>query len=390
MKGAPNIIVLMLCYFLANNIYVAVLGEVASDFAAPSEAAKATISAYQLGAVIACVVSSFTADYIGKLRFLTGGLLLAIGGSLGCYVAPNIDMLTAARFIQGAGAGIGFMMGFALAVDLYEPEQTLKIIAINGITVSLISAFAPYAGALIAELAGWQSVFIVVLALYSFVLINSQRQFPATANVRQDRLELRRSLMQIGQLMSSARFLSYAWLNGIFILGLFSTFTLVPFYLAKQLGLGPTGIGLFIGIATWAAFGSASLSSVLVYRRIGTDPAIALALVLGALGAAGLTLTAVGAPHSLTAIAACVTLYHLGFGLLYSGSISESLRVFKELTVKASSLRTIILSLGSFLGAMIGQALDDQQLVNLALVYLGVVVLASLAFASRNLSERIK
>src|ERR1700722_6393109 len=67
-----------------------------------------TITAYQLGIVVAMPMAGRVADNLGRKRVFVGAALLFTASSLLCGLATNIDMLIALRVMQAAG-GAAFM-----------------------------------------------------------------------------------------------------------------------------------------------------------------------------------------------------------------------------------------------------------------------------------------
>ena len=64
-----------------------------------------TLTAYSFGFSIGCFVLGLASDYWGRRLILLSGLSLAILGSSGSALAPNIHFLYITRLIQGLGCG---------------------------------------------------------------------------------------------------------------------------------------------------------------------------------------------------------------------------------------------------------------------------------------------
>lgn len=385
MKGAYNIIFIITCYFIVNGIYVPAMPNVAEYFHTGGGIVRESMTLFQLGALISCIIAGFFADHIGKKKFLVLGLSTAFAGSLLCMLTPNLTLLMVGRFLQGIGAATGFMMGFALAVDLYEPKETLKIIALNGIIVACASTFAPYIGGYLTHLWGWRVPFILMAPLFAIALINSIKTIPKQSLLHNS-LNLKQSLSEYIRVATNKTYICYAVLNAIYIGGLTFSISYLPFFYKNTLNLQESHIGLLVGAAIWLPFGVTSVFSTYLYERIGIDKSIYFALFLSLSGSVLVIFTAHTFQDILLPNLIGTVLYFLGFGMLYSGSISKSLSVFMSLTTKASSLRTIMISVFAFIGGLGAQYASDKNLMYYAAMLAFTTGLASLFFYLRGAS----
>jgi DHA1 family bicyclomycin/chloramphenicol resistance-like MFS transporter len=384
MKGAYNLILMIGCYFMVNGIYVPAMPNIAEYFHVEGTSIRETITIFQAGALLSCILAGFFADYIGKKNFLLIGLSTATLGSLTCLVASDINFLLLGRFMQGMGAATGFMMGFALAVDLYKPHETLKIIALNGIITSMISVFIPFIGGNLTEFWDWRATFIFITPLFAFALINSARSIPSSANVAKSDLDLSQGMREVVLLSTNKTYLGYAMLNGIFVGALTFSISFLPFFFKNIINLSEDYIGLAIGFAIWFPFGISSIYSVKLYDKFGIDKTISYALFICFASAVALIFTALFFQTQTLIILAFIYTYFLGFGLMYSGSITKSMSIYKELTTKASAIRTIMISFFSFCGSLLAQIANDTELLHLAFALTGTVILSMLFFVFRT------
>jgi DHA1 family bicyclomycin/chloramphenicol resistance-like MFS transporter len=384
MRGTLNIIFIIACYFAVNGIYVPALPNVAEYFHTSGEIIRETMTFFQLGALISCIIAGFLADSVGKKNFLLLGLCVALIGSVLCLITPNVTFLIIGRFLQGMGAATGFMMGFALAVDLYKPEQTLKIIALNGIIVSCISVLTPAIGGIITSQWDWHATFIFIIPFFVIALINSATQIPKEANIHREPFDLRQGILDYVKISTNRNYICYAILNALGIGTLTFSMSFLPFFYKDSLHVQANEIGILIGLSIFLSFGLSSIYSIRMYKKFGIDKSIYLGLFTSFAGASLMILTAYAFPRALMPNIIGTILFYLGFGTFYSGSISKSLRIFMDLTTKASSLRTIMISFFSFIGGLTAQYANEKNLMHLAIVLMATTLLNTLFFISRG------
>jgi MFS transporter, DHA1 family, multidrug resistance protein len=379
-----SIIFMISCYFIANFIYVPVLTGVATYFHGSDEAIKATMTFYQIGGVITCIIAGLFADFVGKKNFVVAGLILGTIGSITCFLSNSIEMLVVGRTIQGLGATSGFMMGFAVAVDLFETKRVIEIFALNGIIIAIICVVAPTIGGLLDSTFSWRGPFLVMPFVFLGATVACFYGLPAKANVRTSAVALAENLKEFGIIVTNLRYLSYALINSFFLASLAFSLSFLPFYY-KSLGFSGNQIGLLIGTVMFLPFGVASILSPKLYNRIGVDNSIKSGMYVCATAAMALLFNAYILNDYLPLTFGLIGLFFCGFGSIYSGTIAESLRVFKNATTKASSFRTITLAICSMAGAYVAQHFNDNNLVDLGFTYL---IISSLAIAMFSLRGR--
>jgi EmrB/QacA subfamily drug resistance transporter len=120
------------------------------------------IDAYVLA--VACVLLGAGAlgDATGRRRVFLAGLAGFTAMSAACAVAPTLDLLIAARVVQGAFGAALLAVSLALVADLYpDPRARAKAIGILAGVGAVAVVLGPVLGGLLVSWYGWQSVFWV-------------------------------------------------------------------------------------------------------------------------------------------------------------------------------------------------------------------------------------
>jgi MFS family permease len=115
---------------------------------------------YLVAATIAAPVYGRLGDVFGRRRLLFVALSLALPGSLLCAVAPTVETLTAARILQGLGAGGLMTMSQALIGEAVPPRERARYQGYLAAIAVTSSTFGPVAGGLLTEWLGWRSIFL--------------------------------------------------------------------------------------------------------------------------------------------------------------------------------------------------------------------------------------
>lgn len=99
-------------------------------------------------------------DAIGRKRAITIGFGIYVIGAILAIYASSIEVLLAARFVQGLGASAPRIIGLALVRDLYAGRQMARITSFVMMVFIIVPALAPSIGAGMIWLAGWHGVFL--------------------------------------------------------------------------------------------------------------------------------------------------------------------------------------------------------------------------------------
>jgi DHA1 family bicyclomycin/chloramphenicol resistance-like MFS transporter len=139
--------------------------------------AQLILTAFVLGMGAGTAIAGPISDATGRKPAIVGGFALYIAGAILAHYAPTIELLLAARVIQGLGAAGPRIVGLALVRDLYEGREMARVTSFAMTIFMIVPAVAPSVGAVIIGLAGWRAVFLafVVFALIAAVWLG-QRQ----------------------------------------------------------------------------------------------------------------------------------------------------------------------------------------------------------------------
>lgn len=114
---------------------------------------------------VAVGVTQTTSGWVGDRYGRRSAFIAALGaftiGSALCAVAPSIEMLIAARVVQGVGGGLLMPIAMAMVYELFEPEERGTAMGILGIAVMAAPAIGPVLGGAVVSSVGWRWVFLI-------------------------------------------------------------------------------------------------------------------------------------------------------------------------------------------------------------------------------------
>jgi EmrB/QacA subfamily drug resistance transporter len=140
------------------------------------------VSGYALAFGMTLVAGGRLGDALGRRRMMTIGLIGFVLSSAAVGFAPNAVLVVAARFAQGASAGVLTPQNSGLIQQLFHGRERARAFGMFGFTVSVSSAIGPVLGGLIIALAGeengWRWLFWVNVPVGLVALVAVARLVP--------------------------------------------------------------------------------------------------------------------------------------------------------------------------------------------------------------------
>lgn len=140
------------------------------------------VDAYTLTFAALLLTAGAAGDRFGCRFIFNGGLLLFCLASLTCALTPSVDILIAARSLQGAGAALILPTSLALLSHACSGDSVARSHAIGWWSAigGAVSAMGPVAGGLLITSFGWRSIFFVNLPVCLFSLWATNRYVTET------------------------------------------------------------------------------------------------------------------------------------------------------------------------------------------------------------------
>lgn len=132
------------------------------------------VDAYTVPFASLLITSGALADRFGRRRVFQTGLVVFGLSSLACAAAPSLELLVAARAVQGVGASMLTPGALAIVVNVMsDPRERAQAIGIWGAMFGLSMAVGPVTGGALVAAFDWRAVFWIngPLVLAAIVLV---------------------------------------------------------------------------------------------------------------------------------------------------------------------------------------------------------------------------
>ncbi|MEC3952813.1 MFS transporter [Nocardia sp. CDC153] len=170
-----------------------------TDLGAPLSKLQWIVDVYTLTLASLLMLSGATADRFGRKRVFRIGLLTFAAGSLLCSLAPTIEVLIGARFVQAIGGSMLNPVAMSIITTVFTGKvERARAVGVWGAVVGISTALGPMVGGVLIDTLGWQSVFWINLPIVAVAFALTSVYVPETKSATP------RSMDPIGQLLAMA------------------------------------------------------------------------------------------------------------------------------------------------------------------------------------------
>ncbi|MBA2676339.1 MFS transporter [Ramlibacter sp.] len=188
----------VLDFFIVN----VALPALQADLRASTGTVQMVVAGYGLANAAGLITGGRLGDIFGRRRMFMLGLLLFTLASLACGLAPNGDVLVAARVLQGMAGAVLQPQVLAMIALVYTGESRAKAFGAYGLALGLGAALGQLIGGVLIHLdiahLGWRSCFLINIPIGVAGLLLAPRFIPPLANTGASRLDL------VGMLLAAA------------------------------------------------------------------------------------------------------------------------------------------------------------------------------------------
>jgi EmrB/QacA subfamily drug resistance transporter len=157
--------------------------------------------AYTLASAVLLLVVGRLADLIGNKRiYLVGYAVFAVGSVLSA-VAPDVNVLIGARFVQGVGGAMLTANASAIITHTFPKRQLGRALGVTSMVYAVGTTLGPIMGGLLTEAFDWRMTFwvnvpiavigfaLAAIYLYNEVGVRERAEGSGTAGHRRERFD---------------------------------------------------------------------------------------------------------------------------------------------------------------------------------------------------------
>jgi DHA1 family bicyclomycin/chloramphenicol resistance-like MFS transporter len=364
----------------AIDMYLPALPSMGSSLQAGPEAVQMSLMAFFIVIGVCQLIYGPLSDIIGRKLPIYGGLLIFAAGSIGCALAPNINVLIAFRVVQAFGACAGMVVPRAIVRDLHTGHDAARLMSLLMLVVSVSPILAPLTGSFVISAFGWRGVFVVLAVAAALALLLTATQLNETRPTHlRGESTWRSAFSAYLLLLRDPEFTGLTLVGALGISSFFVYLGSASFVLINHYGLTPKLFSLCFALNAASFFGFSQLTYMLT-RQFGFPLVIQAAAIGFALAMSILAgLVAVGF-NSLVLMMALLFVGYGFLGLLLPATAVLSLEQHGEIPGTASALMgSLQMIIGSAIMAAAGlfaNGTPKPMLFGIAACALGAFVVA--------------
>jgi len=297
----------------AIDMYLPALPSMGKSLGAGTGAVQMSLMAYFVVIGICQLFYGPLSDIVGRKLPIYGGLVIFTVGSIGCALAPNIEILIGFRVVQAFGACAGMVIPRAIVRDLYTGHDATRLMSLLMLTVSISPILAPLTGSFVIGAFGWRGVFAVltIAAVLALVLAVTQLKETREDHHRADST-WRGAFSAYGLLLRDGEFIGLVLVGALGVASFFVYLGSASFVLINHYGLSPKLFSLCFALNAASFFGFSQLTGMLT-QRFGLPPVVRIAAAGFALSMVVLALVFAAGIDNLFALMAPL---FIGYGFL--------------------------------------------------------------------------
>ncbi|GLB51458.1 Bcr/CflA family drug resistance efflux transporter [Neptunitalea chrysea] len=155
---------------VATDIFIPSLPAMVKEFHTTESTIRLSITLFLISYGLSQFISGALVDAWGRYKFNIISMVVFILSNVIIMLSNSIEVILAARFIQGISAGAIATAKRTLFIDVHSGEKLKHYLSIMSIIWSLGPIIAPFIGGYLEHLINWRACF-AFLGLYALVIL---------------------------------------------------------------------------------------------------------------------------------------------------------------------------------------------------------------------------
>lgn len=376
----PTLLLLLTVFGpISMDLYLPALPALTAELGAATSVAQLTVTACLIGLAAGQLTAGPLSDRFGRRGILLVGIVAYIVTSALCAFSPTIELLIAARFVQGLAGGVGIVIAQAAGRDLYSGAALIRFYGRLTVIGGLAAIVGPLLGGLLNTVLDWRGLFVFLAGIGAGILVVTLVIFRETLPAKhRTRGGLGQTLRDFRTLIADRVFLGAVLNQGFLFAAIFAYLAGATYVLQDIYGLSPQAYAAAFALnsAGFMLFGFLSGRSSEKWSIPGT---LSIGIVVAGVGAAGLLASGLVAMPLWVVI---VSLFALASGVAISSTPATTLALaeYPRMAGTASSLLGMVrYGFGGIAAPLVGVA-GAASILPLGVVTVTAVLLAAAAF----------
>lgn len=263
---------------VAISFNSALLPNIKSDFLITDQLVQLTLAIGLFSLGFAGLIYGGLADVLGRRPMLLISLTLFSVMTLASAWAPNMEFFLTTRFLQGIGAGAGWVVGNCCLNDIYKGKQYTKIMNYVHAVAGITPAIAPVIGSYLGVIIGWRNCFVILFILTA-ILAGFMFIFQAETLKHKKTTDVKTFLRDYRSIFHSKKFISYAIIKVTTVMMFFCEVANIPLIFINYSHVSAMYYGLYV-FPVFLCYMFSSLFSSYLIKHTSVNTILKLGLCL--------------------------------------------------------------------------------------------------------------
>lgn len=342
------------------------------------------VGIFMAGMAVGQIPAGLFSDRLGRMPTLYAGMVLFVIAATITAIADDIDVLLAARFVQGIGAASAIVLSRAIVRDVASGTDAARLMSLMTMIFTAAPVIAPTIGALLVAHWNWRAPFIVIAVCGLLMILAIRRNLAETHKPDANEHPVR-------QLISSFReFFSHRQsIFGLLLLilppaGYLSIIAVSAALTVEIYGYSVEAYGLIFACAGLSILAGSAANRVLV-TRFDQLQLIAIGVGLIFASSAQLALIAWLGNAPFWWVWMCVCMFMFTIAILMSNTMVVALDPLPRIAGVASSIIGTLQNIAGASGALLSAMIYDGSVQNAVIIMATVGLLTAVVFLLRPL-----
>ena len=138
------------------------------------------VGVFMIGMACGQIPAGLFSDRLGRLPTLYIGMTIFAIAAIVAASANNMELMLAARYVQGIGAASAIVLSRAIVRDVASGKDAARLMSLMTMIFTAAPVIAPSFGALLVSAWGWRAPFIGIAVCAAIILFGIRANIPET------------------------------------------------------------------------------------------------------------------------------------------------------------------------------------------------------------------
>lgn len=253
------------------------------DLQANYGVAQMVLSVYLFAIMVSQIILGNLSDRFGRKPVMHYAMLFFAISSALCALAPTIELLLVARFLQGIGASVSMFLPRTIVRDVYARDKAASVMGYMTTAMMIAPLFGPAAGGWVTDNLSWRAMYWILCGAGLLAALFTRLHLNETAPVESSSSASRRLLPSARELFGIADFRALLLIQcgsvGIY----YSFLAGSPYIMMTLRGYSASGYGMWFAMVA-IGYLVGNLFAGWFSNRLGVYRMITLGMIPGAAG----------------------------------------------------------------------------------------------------------